>query len=402
MTSSGKSRGTGFIAATLTWAMVAGGLARSGLPVMAPFVLEDLGISIGQLGLAMTAMTGAVALAVPAMGKLTDDVGPRTVLLLRALGTGTGLCIVATVPSFGWLILAQVLVGLVVAGGVPSSNAAIVLHVDEPLRGRVIGVKQSGGTLGSLLAGALLPPIALVAGWRLGVVAAGVVAMSAALLLLRFIPADPARNDPAGRTSTTSLRSVSQSLRVRWLMAHGALSGAGVAMVFSFVPLYATQELDFSPAMAGLALSVMAMVAVGARVGWGWFADARGMLGRHLRTISLVAVAAVTLLAAAPDLGPLALWGGAVLAGLSMEAWNALGAVGAVTSVSSEAAGTSSSLVQLGFMSGSAVGPAAFAMIIERTGTFRTGWLLCLSLFLVASVMRLEDPQPAERTTSIQ
>lgn len=371
----------------LAYAMSTGGVARAAVPLVSTFLISELSISRSQFGLSVTLMIGSVAVGVPIYGQLTDRWGAKAVLVLRGAGAGVALVGLAASQGFGQLLLFQVLLGLAISGGVPASNRVVAESVPARHRGLAMGSKQSGATAGVLLAGILLPPISVAVGWRWSIVTAALLSLLTVPAILWLLPRSTIEPGVkgSGRSSWMSLMS---GHAARWLAAHGFVTGAGIAMMFSFLPLYAVEAIGLEPTSAGAVLSVMSGMAVVARVAWGRFSDVSGDLGRDLRLISAIAVVATVLVAAAAFVGPSLLWVGAVVAGLSMEAWNSLAGSGIIAAVPVAQAGRASSLVQLAFMAGNATGPVAFGFIVDTTGSFSTGWLACGVLFLVATVMR--------------
>lgn len=373
--------------------MSTGGIARSVLPVISSFLIADLEISTAQFGVSVTVMVGMVAIGVPLFGVMADRVGARRVLVIRAAGAGMALMGIAASDSYAHLVVWQVVLGFVVAGGVPASNRVIAETVPISFRGLAMGVKQSGATVGVLLAGATIPAISVAAGWRTGMVVAAAASIVTIPAILLLIPTTTTatRHLASARMSWTEIVS---NRSTRWLSAHGFLSGIGIAMVFAFIPLYAVEAVGLSPTTAGQVLASMSVVAIGSRIAWGRIGDVSGDVGRDLRLISLLSVVAVVLLASAGSVGAWSLWAGAAIAGMSMEAWNSLAGSGIISAVPVTKAGRASSLVQVAFMAGNAVGPALFGATVDASGSFTVGWVVCASVFVVASMMRYRPPHP--------
>lgn len=371
----------------LAYAMSTGGLARAAVPIVSTFLIADLGLSASQFGFSVTLMIATVAAGVPLYGQLSDRLGARAVLVWRGLTAGAALVGVATSSSYLQLLLFQALLGLAISGGVPASNRVVAEAVPIGQRGLAMGSKQAGATAGVLVAGLVLPSLTALWGWRWSVAVAGGLSALTVPAILILLPRSQITAVARGETMA-SWRALLGSHSTRWLSAHGLTSGAGIAMVFSFLPLYAVQGVGLGPQAAGAVLSVMSVTAVISRIAWGRFSDLSGDLGRDLRLISILAVASTILIGMAAGVGAWLIWVGALAAGLSMEAWNALAGNGIISAVPVDQSGRASSVVQLAFMSGNAIGPVLFGATVDLTGSFATGWVVCAGFFTAASVVR--------------
>jgi MFS family permease len=386
------------VVAGLAYCMSTGGIARATVPVLSSLLIADLDISASEFGFSVTIMIGMVAIGVPLFGQLTDRLGARAVLVFRGGGAGAALVGVSMAQGYGWLLLFQAVLGFVIAGGVPASNRVVAETVPHRYRGLAIGLKQSGATMGVLVAGITIPAIAGEWGWRWSIGVAGCVSMLTIPAVLLLIPRSgiEAPKSGSGRASWGVLLT---NRSTRWLSAHGFVSGIGISMVFAFLPLYAVEEVGLSPAAAGGVLSLMSMMAIAARISWGRVSDMSGDVGKDLRRISILSVVAVGLIASAASIGSWVLWTGAALAGLSMEAWNSLAGSGIISAVPIARAGRASSVVQMAFMAGNATGPVLFGAIVDVSGTFTLGWVICGVVFFFAAVVRY---RPAGRSTDVE
>jgi MFS family permease len=378
--------------------MSTGGIARAAVPVISTFVISELDITTAQFGLSVTVMIAAVAVGVPVFGQLTDRRGARTVLVWRGGTAALALVGIALSNGFGQLLVFQALLGLAISGGVPASNRVVAEAVPLRSRGLAIGAKQAGATAGVLVAGIVIPFIAVRLGWRWSIATAALLSVLTVPALYYLVPRSLIEAAPRG-SSRSSWAYLLANTSTRWLSAHGFISGAGIAMVFSFLPLYAAQEIGLGPQAAGAVLSVMSVMAVIARLSWGRISDVTGDLGRNLRWISGLAVVAVGLIGSAARIGPLTLWAGAMLAGLSMEAWNAVAGNAVISAVPTSQSGRASSMVQLAFMAGNATGPVMFGVFVDATESFTLGWSVCAGLFVLATVLRYRPEDAGVRVS---
>ncbi|MEV7399195.1 MFS transporter [Streptomyces sp. NPDC091267] len=142
----------------------------------------------------------ASAVAQPVLGKLADVLGPRRVFLAGLVVVIASGLVGAVAPSFDWLIVSRLLLGIGTSAAYPAAmavlrdeSARIGRATPRPVLARLsfaaLGSAAVGPTLGGLLV--------MVVGWR-GIFAVNVpvalIAFGAALL---WIPADPPRGRAA-------------------------------------------------------------------------------------------------------------------------------------------------------------------------------------------------------------
>ncbi len=252
------------------------------LPAVAPLVAADLDLPTSMVGtyLSLT-YVGAAAAAL---------VGGAAVLRIGALR----LSQLALLACAGGLLLGLVPVALVVAfsavllgagyGPITPASSHLLARTTPPARmGLTFSIKQTGVPAGGALAGLVVPPLALLAGWRIAVATIAVLGIAIALA------AQPVRNELDGdrrRESRFSFVQFAAALRlvtsVPALRTMAAVSFvyAGLQMCVSgFIVAYLAEEVGLSLVTAGLGLTVANVAGVVARIGWGAFAD-RAMSAR--------------------------------------------------------------------------------------------------------------------------
>jgi len=246
------------------------------LPAVAPLVAADLGVQ--------TSLVGSY-LAFVYMGAATSAlIGGAAVLRIGALRLSQfGLVACALGLLFGllpqvWVVaLSAILLGLGY-GPITPASSHILARTASPARiGLTFSIKQTGVPAGAALAGLVVPPIAVAAGWRVGVAAIALLALAIALAAQPTRAAlDADRRDDA-RISlahfAAALRLVAATPALR-TMAAVSFVYAGLQMcVAGFIVAYLAEEIGLSLVAAGVALTVANVAGVVARIGWGSFAD---------------------------------------------------------------------------------------------------------------------------------
>lgn len=361
-------------------AMASSTFSLAVIAALAADMIGEFGISREQLGLLVTAAAFTGAALAPVLGPLADRLGARAATLFSLGASALALAVMGVAPSFWWLALGALLSGVPQAVANPATNMLILAHVPAGRRGIVTGIKSSGVQLGTAVGGLLLSPIAVVAGWRAGVVAAAMIPVGCLLLAWRDLPRDaPVRRSPlVGGQSRTG---------VSRLALYGFLLGAGGTAVATFLPLFGQERLGLSSVAAGATLAVMGVMGIIGRIGWGRIAEHH--LGAEPTLVILAAISLTVSVALvfASVLGAWVIWPVAVLTGLSASSWNALGHLAIIQQVPRESTGRASGFLMMGFLSGVGVGAPLFGRSVDLFGGYTPGWIGVGVTFLSAFLL---------------
>lgn len=101
-------------------------------------------------GTVVAAAGFANVLAAPHLGKLSDRIGPRTVLLAALVLAAIAFIPQAFVRNPWQLLVLRLLLGLAMAGMLPSINTLFKKTVLESVTGRIFGYNQSFQYLGNI------------------------------------------------------------------------------------------------------------------------------------------------------------------------------------------------------------------------------------------------------------
>ena len=366
-------------------AMVA--MALLTLPVIAPVVAQTLQVSPALVGVYVSVTYAGAMIATLLGGATVARMGAIRVsqwgLLLCAVGLA--LCAVPWLPA---MVLGAVFIGLGYGPITPASSHLLARTTPQAQMSLVFSIKQTGVPLGSMLAGAIVPPLALRIDWQLSLV------VVAALCLLTAVVSQGLR------TSLDSDRQVDSRIRwgslvepIRMVLAHRALlTMASCSFMFSMVQLSLTtylvtflhDDLSYGLVAAGLALSVTQFGGIGGRVVWGYVADrwlgARRMLLLLASTMAMGALASAFLTPDTPHAVVIAILVGF---GASAIGWNGVYlaevARRAPPGMASMATGGTLAFTFLGVV----VGPPMFGALSGLFGTYRAGFV---GLMVMASI----------------
>ena len=382
------------VSATLTFLAV---------PVLAPAMAGDLGVDPGQVGIyASLVFLGAM------FGSMVSGTLLRRHGAIRVCQVGLMLAAVAAaLIASGWLWLIVATAALIGCGYGPATPAAShILARETPARwrGLVFSLKQSGVPLGGMLAGAVLPALALMFGWQATIllVSATVLAVVTAVQPIRA-RYDRDRDPSAPielKGLVASLLMVLRRVDLRRL--------AGVCMIFSAVQMslfavlvvYMVEVAGLDLIAAGLVYAVMQISGVVARPVWGWVSD-RVLSGAFtMAGIGLAASAFfVLLILVTPDWPFWSLVAIAGLLGFTSSGWNGI-ALAEIARLAPDQVAIATSGTVVFIYGGVALGPSTFSLLAILLGGFEAAFAVMAALNLVAVVVLFTTRGEAPPTAS--
>jgi ACS family hexuronate transporter-like MFS transporter len=383
--------------AALFTAQFATAIVPFGVGALAPFLRAEYGLQRSQVGLATATIFLAVAVCSVPAGSVTDTIGVARALLASCAAVALGAAGVGVLHSVVPIAVSLLLVGVGYSLISPATNSGVIAVTPTRLRGRMMGVKQMGVTVGGAVAAATLP----LGVQRMGItntmlIAAGAVALlgvSAALIVARTAPR-------ARSTERTAARPRPDAIVRRRVHRLGAAVGGMVAaqhVVATYLTLFLVDRRDMTGATAAALLTLLHLSGTAARLGWGWVSDRAG--SRLLTMATIGATSFTTLLALATVGATLPGWGLIVLVivlGAATQGGNAVYQV-AIAEEDLQRAGWASGVgMAFGFM-GAIVAPPVFGTIVDQTGSYPLGLVLAAAVvaLAVATVLHLARPGSA-------
>ncbi len=342
-----------------------------GLPVLVPVLREEYDLSLGQIGVLLSAeWLGALVTLLP-WGLAADRYGERVVLPLGLLGCSAFLVGAAYAPSFELLLILLALSGAAGAGVNTASGRAVMHWFAAEERGLALGIRQTAIPVGGLIA-ALAVPVLTAAGG----------AEAAFLFLAGFCAAGALVGGLVlrGRDDGETIEAASLARTLRdgrlWRLCFGSsLYVYAQVAVIGFAVLFLHDEHGFSSGEAALVIALAQVLAVALRIGAGRWSDVLGMRVVPLRRVGLAVAASLGVTAALAG-GPVWLLvpALAVAGGLSM-AWNGLAFTAAA-----ELAGASRSGAAIGFQQSVLSGFGVAAPVLFAVTVSAGSWAAALAL----------------------
>ena len=155
---------------------------RATLAVANPLIRQDLGLSVGDMGLLLSAFLWAYAFAQLPAGALADRLGSRRMLTIGLSVWSLGQMLGGAVTSFWQFIGARIVLGAGEAPHFPTCARISRDWFNLRQRGTATGIWNCASSLGSFIALPLLTFLMTAFGWRAMFVTMGVVGLALAAL----------------------------------------------------------------------------------------------------------------------------------------------------------------------------------------------------------------------------
>jgi MFS family permease len=334
------------------------------LPMLFPFLKQQLGVGYIELGFALTVFAVISGLTQAPMGYLADHVGARKVLLMGLTLGGVALIMLGLHLSYPWLIASAVLLGLANSVYHPADYAILSARMDEARMGRAFSIHTFAGFLGGAVAPAIVAALVATTGGHGALIVAGAVGPLVALLLVVVGIPDASAAD----RKVDGMRAPRQSvitpaiivLTIFFMLL--SLSNAGIGN-FGVVALMSGYGASFSSANIALT-AFLGFSAVGVLAG-GFLADRTRRHGQvaaacfaiNAAIVFVIAMVNLPSLLLTAAMGTAGFLGGVIAPSRDMLVRNA---------APPGAAGRAFGIVSTGFNLGGIVSPLLFGWIMDQ------------------------------------
>ncbi|MPZ60932.1 MAG: MFS transporter [Propionibacteriales bacterium] len=350
--------------------------------VQPPFLLggvavltrADLRFDEARLGLSAAAFFAATAASSIVGGRVAERIGPRAGMLLAG-GISTA-CLIAVSLSTSWAMLTAFMAfgGLGNGFGQPAANLALARGVAGHRQGLAFGIKQSAIPVAGIIAGASLPAVGLVFGWRF----AFALPALGFILVITLTP----RFAHTRKPTHESRRGDDAALRPLVVIAIGCMLATMTAQSLGVFTVESGVAAGLTPTHAGLLLSGGSLAGIAGRLAAGWLADRRE--GRHLVAVSwMLGIGSLgcVLLGVSATHAAFAVLG--TIIGFSLSwGWPGLLFL-AVVRLNPTAPALATGITQTGGALGGVFGPLLFGAVVSRS-TYQVGWWATAVLSLLA------------------
>jgi MFS family permease len=396
------------LAATVLMQTVAAFQTRM-YPLLGPSLTEAAAIPAEYIGYLVALHSVGTIWFLVSAGDFLPRLGP-----LRSLqvGIALGLAGVLLVLFGSWwaLVLSSILIGFGYGPSITAGSDMLMRYAPVRHRSLVFSIKQSGVPLGGAIAGATIPALIDLAGWRGACIYPALIMLAITLLLqpLRArIDEHRERERPASVLKLFDPRMIRRpflTLRadadLMLFTIAGVCFASAQGVLFAFFVTYAMTQAHLGLAAAGLAFSTMQLAGILGRMTAGWLADrlrAPRLVLIALGVGSALAIALTALLDA--SWSALQIHAVAALAGGTSTSWNGvflsdlgrlapLGRIGELTAA-----------VTFFIFIGYVVGPVAFGWAVIHGVSYQAALMLLTAAvtFGIASLAATFIPRRARR-----
>ena len=157
-------------------------LDRGTLAVASSAIRADLGLSLAQMGLLLSAFSWSYALCQFPVGGLVDRIGPRRLLGIGLIVWSIAQAAGGIVSTFGWFIVARIVLGIGEAPQFPSAARVVSNWFPLRARGTPTGIFNAASPLGTALAPLLLSILVASLDWRWAFIATGAAGLVVAVV----------------------------------------------------------------------------------------------------------------------------------------------------------------------------------------------------------------------------
>ena len=216
---------------------------RNAFSFLTPFIQPELALSNFQIGLIVGAFSFAWALAGLGVGRLSDYLGRRKIILVIAtLVFSLASALSGLASGFLALLAARLLMGIAEGGIMPISQTLIVAEVDPGRRGLAQGITQNFGAniIANFLGPIVIIAIATAVGWRNAFYLAALPGLLMAVLIAVLVHDPPMPRRPAAAASGGAAALLADPTLLLCILI-SILLVAYLVVFAAFMPLYLVQ-----------------------------------------------------------------------------------------------------------------------------------------------------------------
>ena len=370
---------------------------RGTLSVANPLIRNELGLSIAEMGVLLSAFLWPYAFTLLLAGAIVDRGKPRRVLTISLIVWSLAQGAAGFIVNYGQFLAARALLGIGEAPMFPTAARVVKDWYHEKDQALGVGIWNGAPSLGTAIAPALLTPVMLVFGWRwMFVLMGGLGIILAVVWYTVYRDFDAETLEPMDRHYLYDGGELPEaapvhvgawgklfSFRTTWGLILGFFGNVYIGWLFiAWLPGYLEMQRHMSIPKTGLVASVPFLFGLVGSIGGGYLADrltTRGMTAiasrKLLTVIGMVAMSLATFVAAETASNLIA------VASISVAIFFGFSASGTSWSLANACAPSSyaaslGAIMDFGGFIGGALAPMVTGFVVQVTGSFTPALLV--------------------------
>lgn len=377
-------------------------MQRLSVGPLAPFLKDDMGLTSAQVGSLISASSFGYMLSIIPAGWAVDRMGVRRLLAVGPVVGGIIMLGMFFVPSYHIALVVMAMSGFGCSCLMPSTTKGVTMWFSVRERATIMGLKQTGVNVGSIITAVILPAIALSLGWRYGFLLIGLLAIIIGIISFALYRDPPVSSDSQSREGSadtitvvpakdSSLRRLLRSRDIWFTCIVGFAIMVVEFAVITHLVLYLTEDLLYPVVTAGVILAITQAGGVLGKPGSGLLSDR--VFGGGRRSVFMLWIGVTCLVCLV-----VALWGRSLswgiypilfTFGVTAIGWGGVYLALVAELTDTRFVGTVTGITGVFALLGCMLGPVLFGYLVDVTGSYRMAWLSCAAFAAICVVFLL-------------
>jgi len=249
-----------------------------------PMYITSLGATVASVGVFISAFTLSSALFSPQIGRLSDRIGRKKLILIGLSGDVVFGVLTGLAPSWHWLLVVRLLNGALSAAATLPTEALIVDSSPIHSRGEILGFTSAcamaGRWTGPIFGGTIQWAsnslgLSLIESYRIPFFVDSLLALGAVLLVAwKVVDSSPRQNDPAESTTEKTRMHFTTSMMV--VVFFGFTYGGALGLTMPLTALLYNDKFGVEPVTIGAIISLTGLIGLASSWVAGRFSDRVG------------------------------------------------------------------------------------------------------------------------------
>ncbi len=364
------------------------------VPVFMAVAAGELNVPTSYVGIFMSLIYLGATLVAPVSGYFINRFGAIGVsqicLVLCALGLGA-----ISIPVIPMMIIGALILGIGYGPVTPASSHLLVRTTPVSMMSVVFSIKQTGVPIGGAMAGAIVPHLVILWGWKISAMLVGALCLILCIFLHPYRKEfDTDRSGLSRLSWKNAIESVKMAVsghELRYIVISSFFFSTMQLCMVSFIVIYLIEDVKMTLVEAGIILATAQAGGIIGRIVWGALVD-RGVNPRLMLGLLGIAMAAGALSSAtfSPEWPFFAVLAVCALYGSAAVGWNGVYLAEVARVAKPEFAGMATGGSLFFTFAGILIGLPVFSFIVEKSGSYPLGFgIIAVATFVCGIVLLL-------------